>query len=188
MGTVRRPNTWPCRRRRSRRGASRTRRVPLRDVSRGRCRGARGRGGRGRCGDSRSARRRRARSADLLRGKVVVVNVWTFACYNCLNALPHVKALAAKYADQDVVVVGVHTPELARERVPGNVADAVSRLGVTYPVALDANYTVWRAFRNEYWPSVYIADRKGRIRFHHFGEGRYDDEDRIVAQLLSEPR
>ena len=127
-------------------------------------------------------------SADALRGKVVVVNVWTFACYNCLNALPHVKTLAAKYRDQDVIVVGVHTPELAHERVPGNVADAVRRLGVTYPVALDANYTVWRAFRNEYWPSVYIADRKGRIRFHHFGEGRYDDEDRVVAQLLSEPR
>jgi hypothetical protein len=105
-----------------------------------------------------------------------------------LNALPHVKALAAKYRDQDVVVVGVHTPELARERVPANVASAVARLGVTYPVALDANYTIWRAFQNEYWPSVYIADRNGRLRFHHFGEGRYDDEDRVVAQLLNEAR
>jgi thiol-disulfide isomerase/thioredoxin len=124
----------------------------------------------------------------MLRGKVVVVNVWTFECYNCLNALPHVKALAAKYRDQDVVVVGVHTPELARERLPENVARAVARLGVTHPVALDANYTIWRAFQNEYWPSVYIADRRGRIRFHHFGEGQYDDEDRVVAQLLSEPR
>ena len=120
-------------------------------------------------------------------GKVVVVNVWTFQCYNCLNALPHVKALAAKYRDQDVVVVGVHTPKLARERVPANVATAVARLGVTYPVALDPNYAIWRAFHNEYWPSVYIADRRGRIRFHHFGEGRYDDEDRVVAQLLNEP-
>lgn len=127
-------------------------------------------------------------SPEALRGKVVVVNVWTFECYNCLNALPHVKALAAKYRDQDVVVVGVHTPELARERVPANVANAVARLGVTYPVALDANYSIWRAFQNEYWPSVYIADRRGRIRFHHFGEGRYDDEDRVVAQLLNEPR
>ena len=130
----------------------------------------------------------RALSAEQFRGKVVVVNVWTFACYNCLNALPHIKDLAAKYRDHDVVVVGVHTPELARERVPDNVADAVRRLGVTYPVALDANYAIWRAFRNEYWPSVYIADRQGRIRFHHFGEGRYEDEDRVVAQLVAEPR
>jgi thiol-disulfide isomerase/thioredoxin len=117
----------------------------------------------------------------------VVVNVWTFECYNCLNALPHIKALAAKYKGQDVVVVGVHTPELAPERVPENVAAAVRRLGVTYPVALDANYAVWRAFNNEYWPSVYIADRNGHIRFHHFGEGQYDEEDRVVAQLLKEP-
>jgi cytochrome c biogenesis protein CcdA/thiol-disulfide isomerase/thioredoxin len=126
-------------------------------------------------------------SADQLRGKVVVVNVWTFACYNCLNALPHIKALAARYHDQDVLVVGVHTPELARERVPENVAQAVERLGVTYPVVLDANYSIWRAFHNEYWPSVYIADRNGRIRYHHFGEGAYDDEARVVAQLLAEP-
>ena len=127
-----------------------------------------------------------ALSAESLRGKVVV-NVWTFACYNCLNALPRVKALAARYRGQDVVVVGVHTPELARERVPANVADAVRRLGVTYPVALDADFRVWRAFRNQYWPSVYIADRAGRVRFHHFGEGRYADEARVVQQLLAEP-
>src|SRR5262249_16916468 len=127
-------------------------------------------------------------TAEALCGKVAVVNVWTFECYNCLNALPHVKALAAKYHDKDVVVVGVHTPELARERVPANVAEAVRRLGVTYPVVLDAKYAIWRAFKNEYWPSVYIADRQGRIRFHHFGEGRYDDEDRVVAQLLAEAR
>jgi len=128
----------------------------------------------------------RALTPDQLRGKVVVVNVWTFACYNCLNALPHIKAIAAKYRGMDVVVVGVHTPELARERVPENVADAVRRLGVGYPVALDLNYSIWRALNNEYWPSVYIADRNGRIRFHHFGEGAYDDEDRVVSQLLAE--
>ncbi len=121
------------------------------------------------------------------RGKVVVVNVWTFACYNCLNALPHIKDLARKYAGRDVVVIGVHTPELARERVPRNVEDAVRRLGVTYPIAIDADYRIWRAFDNQYWPSVYIADRNGRIRFHHFGEGRYEDEDRVVSQLLTEP-
>jgi len=126
-------------------------------------------------------------AASALRGKVVVVNVWTFACYNCLNALPHVTALAAKYRGQDVVVIGVHTPELARERVPGNVADAVRRLGVTYPVVLDPEYRIWRAFRTEYWPSVYIADKAGRLRFRRFGEGAYDDEDRVVAQLLAAP-
>ncbi|GJG85203.1 hypothetical protein tb265_03840 [Gemmatimonadetes bacterium T265] len=125
--------------------------------------------------------------AAALRGKVVVVNVWTFACYNCLNALPHVEALAAKYRGADVVGVGVHTPELARERVPANVADAVRRLGVTYPVVLDPDYRIWRAFHNEYWPSVYIADKAGRLRFRRFGEGAYDEEDRVVAQLLAEP-
>jgi cytochrome c biogenesis protein CcdA/thiol-disulfide isomerase/thioredoxin len=124
--------------------------------------------------------------ASALRGKVVVVNVWTFACYNCLNALPHVQALAAKYAGQDVVVIGVHTPELARERVPANVADAVRRLHVTYPVVLDPSYRIWRALENRYWPSVYIADKAGRIRFHHFGEGAYAEEDRLVEQLLAE--
>lgn len=99
----------------------------------------------------------------------VVLDVWTYECYNCLNALPHVRALAAKYRGQDVVVVGVHTPEFARERVPANVAAAVRRLGVTYPVALDNDFVIWRAFRNRYGPSVYIADRAGRVRFHHFG-------------------
>ena len=126
-------------------------------------------------------------TAEALRGKVVVVNVWTYECYNCLNALPHVKALAAKYRGRDVVVVGVHTPEFARERVPANVAAAARRLGVTYPVALDNGFAVWRAFHNRYWPSVYVADRAGRVRFHHFGEGRYADQDRVVAQLLAEP-
>lgn len=127
-------------------------------------------------------------TAASLRGKVVVVNVWTFACYNCLNALPHIRTLAERYRGREVVVIGVHTPELARERVPANVADAVRRLGVTYPVVLDPSYAIWRAFHNEYWPSVYIADRAGRIRFRHFGEGAYDEEDRVVAQLLAEPR
>ncbi|GAC1656196.1 MAG: hypothetical protein NVS4B3_21710 [Gemmatimonadaceae bacterium] len=125
--------------------------------------------------------------AAALRGRVVVVNVWTFECYNCLNALPHIKALETKYRGQDVVVIGVHTPELARERVPSNVVRAVVRLGVTYPNVLDPDYRIWRAFHNEYWPSVYIADRQGRIRFRHFGEGGYGEEDQVVAQLLATP-
>jgi thiol-disulfide isomerase/thioredoxin len=126
-------------------------------------------------------------TASALRGKVVVVNVWTFECYNCLNALPHIKALEAKYRGKDVVVIGVHTPELARERVPHNVASALERLGVTYPNVLDPDYRIWRAFHNEYWPSVYIAGRDGRIRFQHFGEGAYGEEDEVVSGLLAEP-
>ena len=122
-----------------------------------------------------------------LRGRVVLVNVWTFACYNCLNALPHIQALEARYRERGLLVVGVHTPELARERLPSNVADAVRRLKITYPVVLDNDFTIWRAFANRYWPSVYIADRQGRLRFHHFGEGRYDDEERVIQQLLAEP-
>ncbi|GJG86727.1 hypothetical protein tb265_19080 [Gemmatimonadetes bacterium T265] len=126
-------------------------------------------------------------AAASLRGKVVVVNVWTFECYNCLNALPHLKALEAKYRGPKFVFLGVHTPELARERVPSNVAAAVQRLGVTYPVVLDPDFRIWRAFHNEYWPSVYVVDKAGRIRFQRFGEGAYDEEDRVVAQLLAEP-
>lgn len=125
-------------------------------------------------------------TAEALKGKVVVVDFWTFACSNCLAALPHVKALAAEFHDQNVVVVGVHTPELAHERVEGNVRDAVRRLGVVYPVAIDGDYRIWRAFGNEYWPAVYIVDRNGRIRYHHFGEGAYDTQEEVVRELLRE--
>ncbi len=121
-----------------------------------------------------------------LRGKVVLVDFWTFACYNCLNALPHVKALYAKYKDRGFVVVGVHTPELARERVLGNVRDEVTRLGITYPVVIDNDYAMWRAFGNRYWPAAFYADAAGRLRFHHFGEGRYEEQDQAVAALLAE--
>jgi len=121
-----------------------------------------------------------------LRGKVVLVDFWTFACYNCLNALPHVKALYAKYKDRGFVIVGVHTPELARERVLGNVRDEVTRLGITYPVVIDNDYAIWRAFGNRYWPAAFYADASGRLRFHHFGEGRYEEQDQAVAALLAE--
>ena len=121
-----------------------------------------------------------------LRGKVVLVDFWTFACYNCLNALPHVKALYAMYKDRGFVVVGVHTPELARERVLGNVRDEVTRLGITYPVVIDNDYAIWRAFGNRYWPAAFYADATGRLRFHHFGEGRYEEQDQAVAALLAE--
>ena len=121
-----------------------------------------------------------------LRGKVVLVDFWTFACYNCLNALPHVKKLEAKYRDKGLVVIGVHTPELPRERVLENVRREVKRLGVTYPVVVDNDYKIWNAYRNHYWPAAYYADATGKLRYHHFGEGRYDEQDRVVAKLLAE--
>jgi len=121
-----------------------------------------------------------------LTGHVVVVDFWTFECGNCLAALPHVKALEAKFRDRGVTVVGVHTPELREERVESNVRDAVQRLGVVYPVALDGNNRIWNAFNNQYWPAIYIVDVHGRIRYHHFGEGAYDEQEHVVATLLDE--
>jgi len=121
-----------------------------------------------------------------LRGKVVLIDFWTFACYNCLNALPHVKALEAKYRDKGLVVIGVHTPELAHERVLENVRQEVKRLGIVYPVVVDNDYRIWNAFHNEYWPAAYYADVTGKLRFYHFGEGAYDEQDQVVAKLLAE--
>ena len=123
---------------------------------------------------------------EALRGKVVLVDFWTFACYNCLNALPHVKALEAKYRSRGLVVIGVHTPELARERVLENVRSEVKRLGITYPVVIDNDYRIWQAFHNQYWPAAYYADATGKLRFYHFGEGSYEEQDQIVAKLLAE--
>ena len=121
-----------------------------------------------------------------LRGKVVLVDFWTFECYNCLNALPHVKELYARYKDRGFVVVGVHTPEFARERVPENVRREVAKLGITYPVVIDNDNRIWNAFHNQYWPAAYYADATGRMRFHQFGEGRYEEQDKVVAKLLAE--
>ena len=121
-----------------------------------------------------------------LRGKVVLIDFWTFACYNCLNALPHVKALYAKYKDRGFIVIGVHTPELAHERVVANVRREVKRLGITYPVVIDNDNRIWNAFRNQYWPAAYYADATGHLRYYQFGEGKYDEQDKAVAQLLDE--
>lgn len=121
-----------------------------------------------------------------LRGKVVLVDFWTFACYNCLNALPHVKALEAKYRNKGLVVIGVHTPELAHERVVENVRREVKRLGIEYPVVIDNDYRIWNAFHNQYWPAAYYADKTGKLRFYHFGEGAYEEQDQVVAALLAE--
>ncbi len=121
-----------------------------------------------------------------LAGKVVMVEVWTYTCGNCLNALPYIKATAARYKSAGLVTIGVHTPESEGEKVAANVARRVQALGVEFPVVMDNDFAIWRAFDNRYWPSVYVIDRKGRIRFHHDGEGRYADIDAAVRALLTE--
>src|SRR5918999_1432963 len=121
-----------------------------------------------------------------LRGKVVLVDFWTYTCINWLRTLAYVRAWAEKYGERGVVVVGVHTPEFPFERDIDNVRRAATDMNVWYPIALDSDYEVWRAFSNHYWPAVYIADAEGRIRHHQFGEGGYDDCERAVQQLLRE--
>jgi cytochrome c biogenesis protein CcdA/thiol-disulfide isomerase/thioredoxin len=121
-----------------------------------------------------------------LRGKVVLVDFWTYSCINCLRSLPYVRAWAAKYKDHGLVVIGVHAPEFAFEKDLGNVRRAVHDLKVDYPVALDGNLAIWQAFHNEYWPAHYFIDAEGRIRAHHFGEGEYDSSERIIQKLLRE--
>ena len=121
-----------------------------------------------------------------LRGKVVLVDFWTYSCINCLRTLPHVKAWYQTYRQDGLVVLGVHTPEFAFEHVPSNVRGAVHRLGITYPVALDNDYSTWNAFHNQYWPAKYLIDRRGHIRFVHFGEGEYDTTEARIRTLLGE--
>jgi cytochrome c biogenesis protein CcdA/thiol-disulfide isomerase/thioredoxin len=125
-------------------------------------------------------------TADALKGKVVLVDFWTYSCINCLRALPYVRAWAEKYKDQGLVVIGVHAPEFAFERNVDNVKKAVADLKIDYPVAIDNNYALWRSFHNEYWPAHYVIDAQGAIRHHHFGEGDYDGSERVIQQLLAE--
>ena len=125
-------------------------------------------------------------TAEGLRGKVVLVDFWTYTCINWLRTLAYVRAWAEKYEDRGLVVVGVHTPEFPFEQTVDNVRQAVKDMNVPYPIALDSDYAVWRAFSNRYWPAVYIADAEGRIRHHQFGEGGYDDCERAIQQLLRE--
>jgi cytochrome c biogenesis protein CcdA/thiol-disulfide isomerase/thioredoxin len=125
-------------------------------------------------------------SAPSLRGKVVLVDFWTYSCINCIRSLPYVRAWADKYKDHGLVVLGVHAPEFAFEKDLGNVTKAVKDLGVDYPVALDNDYAIWKGFNNEYWPAHYFIDTKGRIRHHHFGEGEYAQSEDVIRQLLTE--
>jgi len=121
-----------------------------------------------------------------LRGKVVMVDFWTYSCINCLRALPYVESWYEKYKDHGLVVIGVHAPEFAFEKDPNNVRRAVTDLKITYPVALDNDYAIWQAFNNQYWPAHYFIDATGRIRAHHFGEGNYDESEQIIRTLLTE--
>jgi cytochrome c biogenesis protein CcdA/thiol-disulfide isomerase/thioredoxin len=121
-----------------------------------------------------------------LRGKVVLVDFWTYSCVNCLRTLPHVRGWYRAYRRAGLVVVGVHSPEFAFERVPGNVRRAVRELGVDYPVALDNDYRTWNAWLNRYWPAKYLIDRRGHLRFAHFGEGSYGETERVIRTLLAE--
>jgi thiol-disulfide isomerase/thioredoxin len=125
-------------------------------------------------------------SSKALRGKVVLVNFWTYSCINSLRELPYIEAWAAKYKNAGLVVIGVHAPEFGFEKVPANVKTAVSDLKVAFPVPLDSGHSVWSAFRNEYWPADYFVDAKGRIRYHHFGEGEYEKSERVIQTLLRE--
>jgi cytochrome c biogenesis protein CcdA/thiol-disulfide isomerase/thioredoxin len=125
-------------------------------------------------------------TAEDLKGKVVLVDFWTYSCINCLRAIPYVRAWAEKYRDHGLVVIGVHAPEFAFERNIDNVKKAVAMLGIDYPVAIDNEYKIWRAFDNQYWPAHYFIDAKGMIRHHHFGEGDYDESEVIIQKLLAE--
>ncbi|WP_216331639.1 cytochrome c biogenesis protein DipZ [Rhizobium sp. X9] len=125
-------------------------------------------------------------SMEQLKGKVVLVDFWTYSCINCLRAIPYVRAWAEKYKDQGLVVIGVHAPEFAFEKRIDNVKKAIADLDIGYPVAVDNDYAIWRAFNNQYWPAHYFIDAKGQVRYHHFGEGDYDRSERVIQQLLAE--
>ena len=123
-----------------------------------------------------------------LRGKVVLVDFWTYSCINCLRTLPHLEAWDRAYRKDGLVIVGVHTPEFAFEHSLSNVREAARRLGVRYPVALDNDYATWNAYSNQYWPAEYLVDRRGHVRHYHFGEGEYDRTEQLIRQLLAPER
>ena len=129
-----------------------------------------------------------ALSNESLKGKVVLVDFWTFDCITCKHTLPYVKDWAKKYGKDGLVVIGVHTPEYGFERIIDNVRDKVKEYGITYPVAIDNNYAIWRNFDNQYWPAHYLIDAKGQVRYTHFGEGSYETQEKMIQQLLEEAK
>ena len=118
-------------------------------------------------------------------GKVVLVDFWTFGCYNCTNTLPYLKQWWAKYKDQGLVIVGVHTPEFDSERVLENVQEAVKSEEISWPVVQDNDYTIWKSYGNHYWPHFYLVDERGQIIYDHIGEGAYDETDAQIAAALA---
>ena len=122
-----------------------------------------------------------------LRGKVVLVDFWTYGCYNCVNTLPYVTALQAKYGKAGFTVIGVHTAEFAYEKSTDNVAAAIKQHGITYPVAQDNDFATWNAYNNQYWPAQYIIDQNGKIVFEHAGEGKYEVIEKTIEGLLKQP-
>jgi len=123
-------------------------------------------------------------AAEELRGRVVLVDFWTYSCVNWLRTLPYVSAWAERYRDRGLVVVGVHAPEFGFEHELDNVRRAVRDLGVGYPVVIDNDFAIWQSFENRYWPALYLVDRDGEVRFHHFGEGAYEQIERAIQQLV----
>ena len=125
-------------------------------------------------------------SLEALKGKVVLVDFWTYSCINCLRSIPYVRAWAEKYRDHGLVVIGVHAPEFAFERNVANVKNAIATLKIGYPVPIDNEYKIWRSFENEYWPAHYFIDGNGKVRHHHFGEGDYDESEEIIQKMLQD--
>jgi len=121
-----------------------------------------------------------------LRGKVVLIDFWTYTCINWLRTLPYVRAWAGKYRDKGLVVIGVHAPEFTFEKSLDNVRWAVKEMRIDYPIAVDNNHLIWRAFHNQYWPALYFVDTQGRVRHHHFGEGAYEQSEMVIQQLMAE--
>jgi thiol-disulfide isomerase/thioredoxin len=125
-------------------------------------------------------------TAASLRGKVVLVDFWTYTCINWRRTLPYLRAWAEKYRDQGLVVIGAHSPEFAFEKNIENVRKAAKDMSIDYPIVIDSDHAVWRAFQNQYWPALYFVDARGRIRHHQFGEGEYEQSERVIQQLLAE--
>jgi len=125
-------------------------------------------------------------TAASLRGKVILIDVWTYTCINWLRTAPYIRAWAEKYKDLGLVVIGVHAPEFPFERNVDNVRRAVKHMGLAYPIAIDNDFAIWRAFKNQYWPALYFVDAQGRLRHYHFGEGDYEQSERFIQKLLVE--
>jgi thiol-disulfide isomerase/thioredoxin len=121
-----------------------------------------------------------------LRGKVVLVQIWTLGCINCVRTLPYVTSWHQKYAAKGLQTIGIHTPEFAFERDRQNIRRAIAKHGITYPVGVDNDFQTWKAFKNEYWPHLFLADRQGIIRYDHIGEGAYDETERKIRELLGQ--